>query len=57
LACSAAVLVWAPAAAGNVVCDGVLSGTVAGNVVVPTGADCELAARSLKGAVRLTKRA
>ena len=41
LVCSAAVLVFAPAAAaGNVTCDGVLSGPISGNVIVPKGADC-----------------
>ena len=47
LACSAAVLVWAPAAvAGEVTCTGgpttPLTGKIAGNVVVPAGASCRI---------------
>jgi hypothetical protein len=52
LVCSAAVLALAPAAsAGNVTCDGVLSGPISGNVVVPTGADCELQFAEVSGNV------
>jgi hypothetical protein len=47
LVCSAAVLVWAPAAAaGDVTCTGgtanPLEGTIDGNVVVPAGASCRI---------------
>ena len=52
LVCSAAVLVLAPAAAaGNVTCDGVLSGPISGNVIVPKGADCELQLAAVSGNV------
>ena len=47
LVCSAAVLVWAPAAAaGDVTCtggpDNPLTGKIVGNVVVPAGASCRI---------------
>ena len=52
LVCSAAVLVLAPAAAaGNVTCEGSLSGTVTGNVVVPEGAECSLEFADVSGNV------
>ena len=52
LVCSAAVLVLAPAAAaGNVTCQGVLSGSVAGNVIVPKGAECALEFADVSGNV------
>src|SRR6266566_5410548 len=48
LVCSAAVLVWAPAAAASdVICTGgssnPLTGTINANVVVPAGASCRIA--------------
>ena len=50
--CSAAVLVLAPsAAAGNVTCQGVLSGPVTGNVLVPKGAECSLEFADVSGNV------
>ena len=52
LVCSAAVLAWAPAAAaGNVTCEGVLSGSVGGNVIVPNGAECSLDFADVSGNV------
>ncbi len=52
LVCSAAVLVWVPAAAaGNVTCEGLLSGPVTGNVVVPKGAECALEFADVSGNV------
>jgi hypothetical protein len=52
LVCSAAVLVFAPAAAaGNVTCQGVLSGPVTGNVLVPRGAECSLEFADVSGNV------
>ena len=52
LVCSAAVLVLAPAAAaGNVTCDGLLSGPVTGNVIVPKGAECALQFADVSGNV------
>jgi hypothetical protein len=52
LVCSAAMLVFAPAAAaGNVTCEGVLSGPISGNVVVPRGAECSLEFADVSGNV------
>jgi hypothetical protein len=52
LVCAATVLVWAPAAgAGNVTCDGVVSGPISGNVVVPKGAECSLELADVGGNV------
>ena len=52
LVCSGVVLVFAPAAAaGNVTCQGTLSGPVSGNVIVPKGAECSLEAAEVSGNV------
>ena len=52
LVCSGAVLVFAPAAAaGNVSCEGTLSGPINGNVVVPKGAECSFELADVSGNV------
>jgi hypothetical protein len=53
LACSLAVLVWAPAAAaGTITCNdatGAWSGPIVGDIVVPSGGRCRLSAAQLTG--------
>jgi hypothetical protein len=52
LVCSAAVLVSAPApSAGNVSCEGLLSGPVTGDVIVPKGAERALEFADVSGNV------